>query len=61
MKTIEQEIEEIQKQIEATTEPLTRAHLFMKKIDLMKRQKPKINYKKVIDQLEYDIKTKMIK
>ena len=61
MKTIEQEIEEIQKQIEATTEPLTRAYLFMKKIDLMKLQKPKINYKKVIDQLEYDIKTKLIK
>ena len=65
LEKLQKQIEQIQKQVEATTEPLTRVHLFMKKIDLIKiqnkLQKPKINYEKVIDQLEYDLKMRMIK
>jgi len=55
MKTIEQELDLIQKQIEHTTEPMMRVHLFLKKIDLLKQQEQKIDYKKIIDQLEYDM------
>ena len=61
VKTIEQELEKLQEQIEQTTDPQTRCTLFLKKIDLLKLQKPKIDYKKIIDQLEYDIKKEMIK
>lgn len=55
---IEDKLKLLQKQIESTTESMTRANLFLKKVELLKLQKikDKIDYKKIIDQLEMDIK-----
>ena len=58
---IEGKLKLLQKQIESTTEPMIRANLFLKKVELLKQQKTnsKINYKKIIDQLEIDIKKRV--
>ena len=58
---IEDKLKLLQKQIESTTEPMTRANLFLKKVELLKQQKikAKIDYKRIIDQLEMDIKKKV--
>lgn len=58
---IEDKLKSLQKQIESTTEPMKRANLFLKKVELLKLQKIKdeINYKKIIDQLEMDIKKRV--
>ena len=58
---IEDELKLLQKQIESTTEPMTRANLFLKKVELLKLQKIKdrTDYKKIIDQLEMDIKKRV--
>ena len=58
---IEDKLKLLQKQIESTTEPMTRANLFLKKVELLKQQKinKKINYKQIIDQLEMDIKKRV--
>ena len=58
---IEDELKLLQKQIESTTEPMKRANLFLKKVELLKLQKikDKIDYKKIIDQLEMDIKKRV--
>lgn len=65
MSEIESKLELLQKQIESTTEPMIRSSLFLKKIDLLKQQKAnkldyrkidKTDYKRIIDQLEKDIK-----
>ena len=60
---IEDKLKLLQKQIESTTEPMTRANLFLKKVELLKQQKinKKINYKQIIDQLEMDIKKRVVK
>ncbi len=60
---IEDELKSLQKQIESTTEPMKRANLFLKKVELLKLKKikDKIDYKKIIDQLEMDIKKRVIK
>ena len=61
MNTTKEKLDLLQKQIESTTDSMTRANLFLKKVELLKLQKSnnKINYKKIIDQLEKDIKEKM--
>ena len=58
---IEDELKLLQKQIESTTEPMKRANLFLKKVELLKLQiiKDKTDYKKIIDQLEMDIKKRV--
>jgi len=58
---IEDKLKLLQKQIESTTEPMTRANLFLKRVELLKQQKikAKIDYKRIIDQLEMDIKKKV--
>ena len=58
---IEDKLKLLQKQIESTTEPMKRANLFLKKVELLKQQKinKKINYKQIIDQLEMDIKKRV--
>ena len=58
---IEDKLKLLQKQIESTTEPMKRANLFLKKVELLKLQKikDKTDYKKIIDQLEMDIKKRV--
>ena len=58
---IEDELKLLQKQIESTNEPMKRANLFLKKVELLKLQiiKDKTDYKKIIDQLEMDIKKRV--
>ena len=58
---IEDKLTLLQKQIESTTEPMKRANLFLKKVELLKLQiiKDKTDYKKIIDQLEMDIKKRV--
>jgi hypothetical protein len=55
---IEDRLKLLQKQIESTTEPMIRASLFLKRVELLKLQKPNnnIDYKKIIDELERYIK-----
>ncbi len=60
---IEDELKLLQKQIESTTEPMKRANLFLKRVELLKQQKTnkKIDYKKIIDQLEIDVKKRVLR
>lgn len=60
MISVKKQIEELQKQIEQTTDPTIRANLFLKKIDLLKiKDLPftikKEDYGELIKQLEKDI------
>lgn len=70
MSKIEDKLKLLQEQIELTIEPMTRSHLFLKKVDLLKQQKTndkldykkidKSDYKKIIDELEEDIKHRLM-
>ena len=69
MDEIKSKLELLQKQIESTNEPMMRSSLFLKKIDLLKQQKAnkldykkidKTDYKRIIDQLEEDIKERLM-
>lgn len=59
MNTIEQELELIQKQIEQTTDLMTKSFLLLKKIDLLRIQeaqkKVKPTVKEIFEQLRRDI------
>lgn len=65
MNTIEQEIELIQKQIEQTTNLMTKSFLLLKKIDLLRIQeaqkKVKPTVKEIFEQLRKDIQGKIYK
>lgn len=56
MEEIKKEIDLLQEQIEQTTDPMIRCDLFLKKIDLLRVYKPKLNIKKMIKQLKEDIR-----
>ena len=73
MDGIESKLELLQKQIESTIEPMMKSSLFLKKIDLLKQQKAnklankldyrkidKTDYKRIIDELEKDIKERLV-
>ena len=63
MNTIDDELELLQKQIEETTDHMIRNNLFLKKVELLRLQEntKESYYKKIIDQLETNIKKELSK
>ena len=60
MNKIEEKLKLLQDQIESTTDPMTRTSLFLKRVELLKLQgSKKIDYEKIIDQLETNIKNEL--
>jgi len=55
LESINEELAYVQKQIEMNKDPMIRYKLFMRKVDLIKIQKPGYDLKEIVKQLRLDI------